>query len=209
MARKSFGPVVLLGLAGSGLAAVAGNKPWAEPVVPPGMDDAALTLVRVAGTPPGDVPLGGALALVVLACWGVLLVTRGRVRRGVAVAAAVAAAGVLAVVADAVVSLPEEVVAAAARLGAPGLDAEWTLWPWAAALGALVALLAAVAAVVLAPGWPEMGKRYDAPTGAAGATRGAAAGAAAAPGDQTEHQPEDRGNLELWKALDAGEDPTE
>ena len=63
------------------------SKPWAAP------DGAAgSTLVDKTG---GHVPLAAALGLVALAGWGVLLVTRGRVRRAVAVLVAVVSAGVL------------------------------------------------------------------------------------------------------------------
>ena len=72
--RRLFVPAVLAGLAGSGLAALSGGKPWAAPD-----GRAGSTLVDHSG---GHVPLAGALGLVALACWGVLLVTRGRVRRG-------------------------------------------------------------------------------------------------------------------------------
>ena len=49
----------------------------------------------------------------------------------------------------------------------------------------------------LAPGWPEMGSRYDAPSGG-GAARGEAARAREAP----------RTDLDTWRALDEGRDPT-
>ena len=49
--------------------------------------DAAGALDRCVdrGRDAGEMPLAAALGLVVLACWGVVLVTRGRVRRAVAV----------------------------------------------------------------------------------------------------------------------------
>ncbi len=57
--------------------------------------------------------------------------------------------------------------------------------------------MASVAATALAVRWvrhwPEMGSRYDAP------------GAAA---ETAEPPPEDRSNLDLWKAMDEGRDPT-
>ena len=56
---------------GSGLAALSGGKPWAAPD-----SQAGATLVDHTG---GHVPLAGALGLVALACWGVVLVTRARV----------------------------------------------------------------------------------------------------------------------------------
>ena len=47
--------------------------------------------------------------------------------------------------------------------------------------------------LALVPRWPEMGTRYDAPTGA-----GAADAHDAAPKE----------NIDIWKALDEGRDPT-
>jgi hypothetical protein len=64
-------------LVGSGLCALAGAKPWAAPDGRPGS-----ALVYATG---GHVPLAGALGLVALATWGVVLVTRGRIRRAVTV----------------------------------------------------------------------------------------------------------------------------
>ena len=74
--RTGFAPVVVLGLAAAGLAAVAGNKPW------------AVTRARADFVPGGALqqtadrfPLAGAVALLLLATWGVVLVTRGWMRR--------------------------------------------------------------------------------------------------------------------------------
>ncbi len=58
--------------------------------------------------------------------------------------------------------------------------------------GSMLALGAAALAVRDVGRWPQMGKRYDAP-GAAEET--------AEPGERT--------NLDLWKAMDEGRDPTE
>src|SRR5215212_1293297 len=85
--RRLFGPVFLAGAAGSGVCALAGAKPWAEPDV-----HAGPTLVDSAG---GRVPLAAALGLAGLACWGVVLVTRRTVRRLVAALGAVVAVGLV------------------------------------------------------------------------------------------------------------------
>ena len=62
---------------------------------------------------------------------------------------------------------------------------------WLLALAAgVVGVLAAAAALLWAPSWPEMGTRYDAPNDSATADRGADT------------------NLDIWKALDEGKDPT-
>lgn len=196
--RGSFGPVVLAGLAGATLAAVAGARPWAEGRS--GQVDTATDAGMGGAAQLGsaqEVPLAAALALVVLACWGVVLVTRGAVRRAVAGLAAVAAAGLVATCVVGLTSVQDSL--ADALLTASGTDTaavSLTGWAWAAGVGAVVSLAATVAAVAWAPGWPEMGRRYDAPAAGAAVSADGAADRA------------DAGNLELWKALDEGEDPT-
>ena len=63
-----------------------------------------------------------------------------------------------------------------------------------AAVTSVVLVVAGALAVAWCPAWPEMGSRYDAP-GAAGE---------AAPAVPAEEQT----NLDLWKQLDEGRDPT-
>ena len=132
-----------------------------------------------------------------LACWGVLLVTRGVVRRATAVLAVVASLGLVATVVVGFTSLQDQVVRGDARergderhprhradrvvLGGRGLRP--SCWSSRASL-----------AVAWCPAWPEMGSRYDAP------------GAADGPADDV--PPEERSNLDLWKQLDEGRDPT-
>ncbi|TWG96902.1 putative membrane protein (TIGR02234 family) [Nocardioides sp. J9] len=197
-ARRTFGPTVLVGLAASGFAAVAGHK--AMLTIPAETITAAGGLSRSVEDRSVEFPLAGALALVALAAWGVLLVTRGTVRRVVAVLAVLAAAGMGAVVVvGGFVQDDGAVDELAVRLGlnAAAIEAERTGWLWVALACALVAFLAAGAAVRLVPSWPEMGSRYDAPTGGPDP-------AAPAAGD-----PSERSNLDLWKSLDEGSDPTE
>jgi hypothetical protein len=71
-------------------------------------------------------------------------------------------------------------------------DSVGTAWPWLAVVGCLASLAAAVVAFAQAPGWPEMGRRYDAP---AGATRPVV-------------PLEEQSSIDVWKALDQGQDPT-
>ena len=185
--RRTFGPVVLLGLAAGALCAVAGGKPWVADAT--GFAD---PLGRVAEA--GEAPLASSLALVLLACWGVLLVTRGTVRRVVAVLGLLAALGVAATVVTGAFTLEQDVLDALAEQPTAGdaLAVETTGWFWAAAVGALLSVAATALAVRLVPAWPEMGGRYDAPhAGADGTTR-----------------PEDASSVDLWKAMDEGRDPT-
>jgi uncharacterized membrane protein (TIGR02234 family) len=198
--RATFGPVVLFGLVAAALAAVAGNKTWTEvdgpggdcrSQVPPGVSWSELAQ---------GAPLAGALGLVVLAAWGVILVTRARTRRLMALLAAVAAGGYLATAVSAYWMLKDAARDKARdRVGQlpDGCDVltvhmNNTWWLVALVAGA-VGIVAALAAVALAPDWPEMGSKYDAPsTGAA---------PAAAPLDE-------QSSTDLWKSLDAGHDPT-
>lgn len=191
--RRTFGPVVLLGVAGAGLAAFGGSRPWAV-AADPGQGDAtgALATTSVAAGS-GEAPLAGALALVALACWGVLLVTRGRVRRVLAALAALAALGVAVSVVTGSGTVRDDLRETLAGLGATGADVGLTASYWLTGVGALAALVAAVLAVRWAPAWPEMGRRYDAPGAADRAT------AETGPGSS---------NLDLWKSFDQGRDPT-
>jgi uncharacterized membrane protein (TIGR02234 family) len=191
--RRTFGPVVLLGLAAGTLSAVAGTRTWVSDPDATARATDPLGLVGDAG----EMPLAGALSLVLLACWGVLLVTRGRFRRVVAWLAVVASLGLLVTVVVGYATLGDQLAETLAdRTGSPAdsFSVGFTAWFWAAAVAALASVAATVLAVRWVRSWPEMGSRYDAP--------GAAAETAEAP-------TEDRSNLDLWKAMDEGRDPTE
>ena len=200
--RRSFGPVVLLGLAAAGLTAVAGNKTW---FVLEGT--ASGPGVAAAWTTSGSLPAVGALGLVVLACWGVLLVTRGRVRRAVAVLALAAALGAVAAAVLGWSSAADRLREVVAQAGAEPAVVP-TSWAWAGVVGSVLSVLPTALAVRLAPTWPEMGRRYDAPgTGASSA--GATAAAAGGPvGLDEADDVGDRSRLDMWRALDEGQDPT-
>lgn len=194
-ARRLFAPVVLLGLAAGALAAVAGNKPWvtgSSGDVDTDADAASAMPSALSLDAVRESPLAAALALVVLACWGVLLVTRGRFRRAVAVLALIGSVGLVAVTVEAFWSLPRKL--ADALFEASGTDtavATLTGWYVAAAIASVLCVATTLAAVVLVRGWPEMGSRYDAPAGHATVESDA----------PTE-------NIDIWKALDEGRDPT-
>jgi uncharacterized membrane protein (TIGR02234 family) len=194
--RRTFGPVVLVGVASAALAAWAASKPWVEGTggaSAPGM--ASIAWGEVASS-----PLGTALAFVVLACWGVLLVTRGRFRRVIAGLAVLAATGYVATVAWAPFSLPDHLVEQVRRrTGVTLEDTALTGWFWLSCVAALLVLASTVLALRLVRTWPEMGTRYDAPTGARAA---GGADQAQAPSDRPTE------NIDIWKALDDGRDPT-
>jgi len=182
--RGSFVPVVLTGLLAAVLTSVASAKPWFTAAVDyrlmPGVPDAESR---------ADMPLALALSLLVLAGWGALLVSRGRVRRAFATVAVAAALGVLGCVVAAPFTLPDDI---RSRLlsGSEDVTISVTGWFVAAAAGGVVAAAALVVAWLRLPRWPTMSSRYDAPTAASAATA-----EAATPTD-------------LWKALDEGRDPT-
>ncbi len=203
-ARRTAAPVLLGGIAAAALTAVATAKPLARAdEVPAGLP--------LAAAPPAELPLAAALALVVLACWGVGLVTRGRVRRGVLGLGLLAALGALVTLVAGAGTLRGEVREAYAGTGVT-VDAGMTAWYPAAVAGAALSVLALALAVRLCPAWPEMGSRYDAPATAA---QPAGAAAAAAP-TTTDTRPADARpdarldtQLDTWRALDEGRDPTE
>ena len=185
---RTFGPTVLAGLAGAALASVAAARDWAH-----ASGRASGVAVTAAAKGSESAPLALALGLVALAAWGVVLVVRTRTRRVVAVVGGLASAGVLAATVVAFGRAQDDAERALAAHGATGdvTRAALTGWYWAALVGGVLALLAFVAALRLAPGWPAMGTRYDAP-----ATRAAQEQAAPA----TEQ--------DMWRALDDGRDPT-
>lgn len=182
--RRWFAPTVLLGIAGTGLDALAGAKPWAAPD-----GNAGSTLVDRSG---GHVPLAAALGLAGLAGWGVLLVTRGLVRRLVAFLAVVVA---VALVATAVVGRSSSLDSArhaTVDLGRTPTGAHTTWWWFVALAAGVVALAASAYAVRFVSSWPEMGSRYDAPS--------------SRPESDDPSQMED---VDLWRAIDQGRDPTD
>ena len=190
--RATFGPVVLLGLAAGALDAVAGARTWVSHTV-----SGTYAGLSPAGSDVGSLPLSGALSLLLLAAWGVLLVTRGRVRRVLAGFAVLVALGLVACVVVGGITLPDDVrdVYAGTTTSGTNLDVGYTGWFWAAGIAAVLSVVATLLAVRLAPAWPEMGSRYDAP-----GARSAASSADANDPDTT--------NLDLWKAIDEGDDPT-
>ena len=180
--RRWFAPTVLAGLAGAGVAAFAGGRAWAAPNSTGG----TAALVDHSG---GHVPLAAALCLVVLACWGVVLVTRRLVRRVVAVLAVLASAGLVATSVMGRASAISSARDATVNLGVDNVGVHTTAWWWVGLLASMVALAAAALAVRVCRGWPEMGSRYDAPVSRPTA--------------------EDMSEVDLWRAIDQGHDPTE
>jgi uncharacterized membrane protein (TIGR02234 family) len=187
--RKGFAPTVVGGLASAGLTAVAANQTWAT--AEPEQGEFAFTTLTEAP----QVPLVLTLSLVVLAAWGVLLVTRGGVRRVVAWLGALAAVGALVATVAGRWTLADSFERDFADQGATAL-VDYGAWWWVAVVAAALSAAVAVLAAANVGRWPEMGTRYDAPGTAASETP------AAAPA-------EEQTNLDLWKSIDEGHDPTE
>jgi uncharacterized membrane protein (TIGR02234 family) len=184
----SFAPTVLAGLAGATLAAVASARDWAD-----ASGRAGGVAVTAAAKGSESAPLALALGLVALAAWGVVLVVRTRTRRVVAAVGGLASAGMIAATVVAFSHAQDDAVHALDERGVTGgvLTASLTGWYWATLVGGVLALVAFAATLWLAPGWPAMGTRYDAP-----ATRAA----------QEEATPDSE--QDMWRALDDGRDPT-
>lgn len=203
--RRTFGPVVLAGVAAAVVAAVAGTKPWVAgesggiESSDGGAMSSVLSLDSVA-----ESPLAAALSLVLLACWGVILVTRGRFRRAIAVLALLAALGLTAATIEAFFNLPDALAASLLELsGVDTVSTSLTAWYPVALVAALASVPSTLAAVRLVGSWPEMGTRYDAP---AGTQAGGAAGQDSRDDASHDHPPTE--NIDIWKALDEGRDPT-
>jgi uncharacterized membrane protein (TIGR02234 family) len=188
--RRTFGPVALLGLAAGTLAVVAGHGDW---VRFHGSSQGEGSVLTLTGQGDAGAPLAGALALVLLACWGVVLVTRGRVRRGVTALGLVTALGMAVTAVLGYRSAADGLRDQLAQAGVSHPSVGPAPWYWAYVVGAVLSVAAAAAAVRNVPSWPEMGSRYDAP------------GSAPAPVDQ---KTVDQTPVDLWRALDEGRDPT-
>jgi uncharacterized membrane protein (TIGR02234 family) len=181
-------PVVAAGLASAALAAVAGNQEWARLEGGDAADAAFSSAVTAADA---TAPPVTALALVLLATWGVVLVVRGLPRRALTWFGLVAAVGVLGFAVAAWLGTPDALAAEAVGEQVGGR----TFWAYVGVLAAVVALAASAAGVRGVRHWPEMGRRYDAPG------EQPAAPAAGVP-------VEEQTNLDLWRAIDEGRDPT-
>jgi uncharacterized membrane protein (TIGR02234 family) len=181
---RSYGPTVLLGLAGAGLTALAGTRTWAT-----GHGSAGGIRVDAAVKGSEAAPLVGALGLVALAAWGVVLVTRGWVRRAVAALGLLASAGALAAALAGFGDARHDAVAVLTHKGVTSdmLATDLTAWCYLAVVGGLLTVGCFAVALAKSPSWPAMGSRYDAPA---------------------ERAARERTEQDMWRALDEGHDPT-
>lgn len=184
-----YSQVVLGTLLAGGAVFFSAGRPWARATVSgAGVPDDALS---ISGNQ--AVPLVGALAVVIVTCALALLATRGRWRQAIALLV-VLLGGVIIVqiilAAPAITDAGQLAVEASPSFTGSNRPNGFssTPWRWVSLFCACCAVALGVLAVRLAPRWPTMGSRFDAP-------------------GSTTIDPEDEGDV--WKALDAGRDPTE
>ncbi|CAN5319555.1 TIGR02234 family membrane protein [soil metagenome] len=189
--RRRFAPVVLGALVSGALVAIAGNQSWATIDSGQATSDAAFASASAA-TRDASAPPVTALALVLLATWGVVLVSRGRARRAVTWLGLLAAVGALGFAVSAWLTTPGSISDAGASVE---LATSRTAWAYLGVVAGVAAVAMSVFATRSVAAWPEMGRRYDAPGSAT-------APDAAVPLDE-------QTNLDLWRAIDEGRDPTE
>ncbi|MCU1500221.1 MAG: hypothetical protein JWM47_4174, partial [Acidimicrobiales bacterium] len=131
---RSFLPVVGVGVVSAVLSAVVGHHPWAKGSAGSTAGFSSLDSAAESGRVPGAT----ALALVLLACWGVVLVTRGRVRQVVAALGVLAGAGLVVAVVLGFGTAPDAVRGAYDQFGVEHVDVARTAWFWLAGPVALV-----------------------------------------------------------------------
>ncbi|MFJ9036365.1 TIGR02234 family membrane protein [Streptomyces sp. NPDC102406] len=189
--RRSLGVALLFGAAGAAVALLASRQEWCSGVaaVAGGKLPLAARGSDVTGVP-------AALAVVGLAALVAVFAVRRAGRVLVAALLALSGAGAVAAAvlgADDSSALDEKAAEASGGT-ASTIDAlSHTAWPYVAAAGGALLLIAGILAVVYGAAWPSMGGRYERD----GAPR---------PRRQKAVDPERP--EELWKALDRGEDPT-
>ncbi|NBE54521.1 TIGR02234 family membrane protein [Streptomyces boluensis] len=188
-ARRSLAATLLLGALGAAVALLASRQVWAE-------GDAATAggaLHQIAkGSDVTGVP--AALAIVALAALVAIFAVRRAGRVLVSALLALSGAGTVASAllgARDAAALDEKAATASGNTAATIDAVTHTAWPFVAAAGGVLLLLAGVLALRFGSKWPGMSGKYE---------RGATRGRAAKPDPD---RPED-----LWKALDRGEDPT-
>ncbi|MEU6116393.1 TIGR02234 family membrane protein [Streptomyces sp. NPDC047117] len=196
-ARKPLALALLLGALGAALALLSSGRTWATAtaVVAQGELPQKASGQDITGVP-------GALAVVGLAALVAVFAVRGAGRVAVSALLALSGAGTLA---GALLGNADTAALKAKAATATGMSnasvhhVAHTAWPWVAAGGGALLLVAGLLALVYGRRWPAMSGRYER---AAGGPR-AARGPRRAPAKPDLDRPE-----EIWKSLDRGEDPT-
>ncbi|MFF5251637.1 TIGR02234 family membrane protein [Streptomyces leeuwenhoekii] len=188
--RRSLALALLCGALGAAVALLATRQQWAEGAAPVAGGTIPLT---AKGSDVTGVP--AALAIVGLAALVAVFAVRRAGRTAVAGLLALCGAGTVAAAlagASDGSALDEQAARAAGDTSATVAALTHTAWPYVAAAGGVLILLAGLLALRYGRLWPSMSGRYE----RSGAPRPRRA---AADPDRPE---------ELWKALDRGEDPT-
>ncbi|MET7380050.1 TIGR02234 family membrane protein [Streptomyces sp. NPDC005526] len=189
--RRSLAVALLCGALGAAVVLLASRQPWAQGTATVAGGAFPLTAKgsEVTGVP-------AALAVVGLAALVAVFAVRRAGRFLVAALLALSGAGVVAagvLGAHDGSALDDKAAQASGNTAATAAALSHTGWPYVAAAGGALLLLAGLLALRHGHRWPTMSGRYE----RSGAPR------ARAPRPVDPDRPED-----LWKALDRGEDPT-
>ncbi len=189
--RRLYAPVVLGTLAAGGIAFFALGRIWARAdVVAEG-----LSTDKVSATGSDAHPLASALALVVVASSLAILAASKRIRRVVGVLIVVVSLVSIWIIGWGADALDDTLTAAVekspaftgANLPDQTIESSWRL---VAVVGFVLSAVFGAITARLAPAWPTMSSRYDAPPVRPSAQQAA-----------DDH--------DMWKALDEGRDPTQ
>ncbi|MGW4565755.1 TIGR02234 family membrane protein [Streptomyces sp. NPDC004561] len=189
--RRSLAVALLCGALGAAVALLATRQRWAEGSAT--VAGGAIPL-SVKGSDVTGVP--AALAIVGLAALVAVFAVRGAARLVVAALLTLSGAGIVAaalVTASDSSALDEKAAQASGDTSATVAALSHTGWPYVAAAGGVLLLLAGLLALRFGRLWPAMSGRYE--------RGGDRPRRTARPVDP--ERPE-----EIWKALDRGEDPT-
>lgn len=189
--RRSLAVALLCGALGAAVALLATRQRWAEGTATVAGGDFPLTAKgsEVTGVP-------AALAIVSLAALVAVFAVRRSGRRLVAGLLTLSGAGTVGAALNGAgnrAALDEKAAQASGDTAATAAALSHTGWPYVAAAGGALILLAGLLALRYGGLWPAMSGRYE----RSGAPR------SRAPKAVDPDRPED-----LWKALDRGEDPT-
>ncbi|MFE0452620.1 TIGR02234 family membrane protein [Streptomyces sp. NPDC058914] len=190
--RRSLALALLFGALGAAVALLATRQRWSEGTAT--VAGGAFTLTAK-GSDVTGVP--AALAIVGLAALVAVFAVRRAGRLAVSAVLALSGAGIVAAAlfgASDSSALDEKAAQASGDTSATVASLSHTAWPYAAAAGGALILLAGLLALRYGRLWPGMSGRYE----REGAPRSRRANRPVDP-----DRPE-----EMWKALDRGEDPT-
>jgi uncharacterized membrane protein (TIGR02234 family) len=209
--RIEFGLALVLDLVGAGAALLISVRHWqtVHLVRPRPLAD------QVFGVTGRTVDAGPtALAIVALAGVVAVLAIRGWARRGVGLVLALTGAALVWRSLDdrGAISLARAVELRKVQgidLVLPGSGVTVSeMWPWLSAGCGLLVLVAGVAIAARGHRWAGMSARYDAPSTTAAPASAPTSAASTSADDVDEATARARADASMWRALDAGDDPT-